>query len=673
MQYLLSRLLGLSILLLLGGCLVDGAVGDCGPVLSAAECQIARVQLGLLPPAPPPDLTSRVGQGGVPGGSDPLTQAEQTAYELGRSLFFDQCLSSNKAVACVTCHDPGAAFIDSRPRQVTVPVSVTMNGTTTTVRLAPIKDATSAHRPLSPELVTIPPPDVAPQLDYFGEPLALWNATTMEWEGITRRPQASTGSKDSIGSGFTGRNSPSMYNVAYGAVTPPTDGSRTAGVTWGPWDGRYDSMWSLVADVFEFGGTQRSNRAHVALRIYRNFRNQYEATFGGPMPDFDATDINGNRIYPTDASPLAVNPAWKACWNSTSGENQCPAGTLAPTPSIESDINQVFVNSGKALSAYLRRLRSGDSPYDKWLQNPADPNAMSAQAQQGLRLFMGKAECILCHNGPNFTDWRFHNLGVPQVDPEAHISGSAVAATPPGGGVAPLGCSYPGAAPAAGCPDEGRYAWQNRLSDRCESKANCQNSSITSCLASGGIYNDSNDPAQCLPPTLFDPCNIDTEAGCKDDPACTWAVDPTATTQTARCIPLATQSDLGTFKTPSLRNVARTWPYMHNGILSDFGPALAAGVDPSDPNADPTPHLTRVVEFYNQGGGVPVVGTLDPSIRPLNLSPSEVADLVEFLKSLTDESVAAGEAGMVPDLLPNPPNPMYPLVANQPIPSWYCP
>lgn len=70
--------------------------------------------------------------------------------------------------------------------------------------------------------------------------------------------------------------------------------------------------------------------------------------------------------------------------------------------------------------------------------------------------------------------------------------------------------------------------------------------------------------------------------------------------------------DVGAFKTPSLRNVAVTGPYMHDGSLKT---------------------LEEVVEFYNQGGRKNPF--LSSGIRPLNLSEQEKRDLVEFLKSLT--------------------------------------
>ena len=70
------------------------------------------------------------------------------------------------------------------------------------------------------------------------------------------------------------------------------------------------------------------------------------------------------------------------------------------------------------------------------------------------------------------------------------------------------------------------------------------------------------------------------------------------------------------FRTPSLRNIALTRPYMHNGSLST---------------------LEDVVAFYD-GGGVPNE-LLDPLIKPLHLNAAQRADLVSFLKSLTSLAV----------------------------------
>jgi cytochrome c peroxidase len=72
--------------------------------------------------------------------------------------------------------------------------------------------------------------------------------------------------------------------------------------------------------------------------------------------------------------------------------------------------------------------------------------------------------------------------------------------------------------------------------------------------------------------------------------------------------------DLGKFKVPGLRNVAASAPYMHDGSLAT---------------------LADVVDQYDRGGrGDPAT---DPQIRPLGLTPDQKADLLAFLRSLTDD------------------------------------
>ena len=72
-------------------------------------------------------------------------------------------------------------------------------------------------------------------------------------------------------------------------------------------------------------------------------------------------------------------------------------------------------------------------------------------------------------------------------------------------------------------------------------------------------------------------------------------------------------ADRGKFKTPTLRNIELTAPYMHNGSMSS---------------------LEEVVSFYNNGGGTR--STKDSRVKPMNLSKEEEAELVAFLKTLTD-------------------------------------
>jgi cytochrome c peroxidase len=72
-------------------------------------------------------------------------------------------------------------------------------------------------------------------------------------------------------------------------------------------------------------------------------------------------------------------------------------------------------------------------------------------------------------------------------------------------------------------------------------------------------------------------------------------------------------ADLGKFKVPTLRNVALTAPYMHDGSL---------------------PTLDAVLDHYVRGGQKNPLQ--DPRVRPFVLAPTERADLLEFLQSLTD-------------------------------------
>jgi cytochrome c peroxidase len=78
--------------------------------------------------------------------------------------------------------------------------------------------------------------------------------------------------------------------------------------------------------------------------------------------------------------------------------------------------------------------------------------------------------------------------------------------------------------------------------------------------------------------------------------------------------------DLALFKTPSLRNIALTAPYMHDGSLNT---------------------LEEIVEHYNSGGKNHI--NKDSLIVPLNLSTNQKSALVSFLKTLTDSSFIKGD------------------------------
>ncbi len=157
---------------------------------------------------------------------------------------------------------------------------------------------------------------------------------------------------------------------------------------------------------------------------------------------------------------------------------------------------------GHAIASFQRTLLSGNSPYDRF-DYEGEEGAISPAAQRGLKLFLKKARCTRCHSGFNFTDEKFHNLGI-DWDTD-HI-------------------------------DLGRF---------------------------------------------------------------TVTKNP---------------EDIGAFKTPTLREISGTAPYMHDGRFAT---------------------LRQVVEFYNKGG---IKNPhQDNTIIPLELTGPEKEDLVEFLQTLRGE------------------------------------
>lgn len=106
------------------------------------------------------------------------------------------------------------------------------------------------------------------------------------------------------------------------------------------------------------------------------------------------------------------------------------------------------------------------------------------------------------------------------------------------------------------------------------------------------------------------------------------------------------------FKVPTLRNVALTAPYMHNGRFET---------------------LSEVIDFYAGGGGAGEgldLPNLDDKIRPFSLDPREKRDLIAFLHALTDESAKPKIPASVPSglpVVPSLPNQSPELAAFEPV------
>ncbi len=166
---------------------------------------------------------------------------------------------------------------------------------------------------------------------------------------------------------------------------------------WFFWDGRKDSLWSQALSPLENTLEHASSRIKVAKLISKDkqYRTLYEHLFG-PLPD-----ISNEKRFPSTADAIAQNKEWQLM-----------------THDDQNTITTIFVNIAKSLAAYQRLLVHGPSRFDMFVEelqtvNRGDqPYALTLDEQNGLRLFIGKAQCINCHNGPLFTNHEFHNTGL---------------------------------------------------------------------------------------------------------------------------------------------------------------------------------------------------------------------------------------------------------------------
>lgn len=308
------------------------------------------------------------------------------------------------------------------------------------------------------------------------------------------------------------RNVPSLWNVAYNR--------------WFFWDGRVDSLWSQALKPLENPREHGSTRLQIVRRVLATpaLRAEVERVFG-PAPDLS----DAARFPPAGGPAQPAGSPLRKAWLSMSRDDQAV-------------VDRMFANLGKAVAAYERSLVSRRSPFDVFVEglrggDLAKQAALSPEARKGLKLFVGKANCRLCHSGPNFTDGEFHNIGIPPLR----------------GGLTP---------------------------DRFAAIDEVQKDPFNT---RGPFSDDRAEGARKLDflPKLQD----------------TW----------------------GQIKTPTLRNAAKTAPYMHQG---QFGT------------------LEEVLRFYSTLKGMVQAGHSERFIlTPLGLNPGEIRDLGAFLESLTDEQI----------------------------------
>jgi cytochrome c peroxidase len=170
----------------------------------------------------------------------------------------------------------------------------------------------------------------------------------------------------------------------------------TAYSPWFFWDGRKDSLWSQALGPLENPVEHGINRMVAAHLIAEFYADEYAAIFG-PLPDL--------TILPRSAG-TAADPESISNWEAM------------PIQEREA-VTEIFVNLGKSIAAYERLLVPGSSSFDQYVEAVLSRDKKSANSILtseevfGLKLFIGKAQCINCHNGPLFTNNDFHNTGVP--------------------------------------------------------------------------------------------------------------------------------------------------------------------------------------------------------------------------------------------------------------------
>ena len=163
------------------------------------------------------------------------------------------------------------------------------------------------------------------------------------------------------------------------------------------WDGRKDSQWAQALGPLESAVEHGGSRAQYAHLVAEHYRAEYEALFG-ELPSLDGVPLSAGPVDDATA---------RATWDALSDAQR-------------DAVTQVFVNIGKAIAAYERRIEYGPSRFDRFAQafangDDAPRGVLSDDEIAGLRLFVGRANCTQCHNGPLLTDDHFHNTGVAAV------------------------------------------------------------------------------------------------------------------------------------------------------------------------------------------------------------------------------------------------------------------
>jgi cytochrome c peroxidase len=419
----------------------------------------------------------------------------------------------------------------------------------------------------------------------------------------------------SHGRNYLATNTGMMVNIAWNS--------------WTLWSGTFDSPMEHGTTVW---GTSATVFAQMHF-VYTKYKAEYNAAFPETPLDERLAD---NTVFPATGGPVGIGAA--------------PGAAEALPMEAQVAIAQFRSNMGRAFDTYPRMLLTPDSPFQRFVQG--DHSALTAAQKRGLKLFIGKAACTDCHNGPTLSDGAFHNIGAPNISilpgNMANQAPNRGRATSVAGQVQKLVALdanpdsliiFNGASKWSDDPIKGRErleALRQQDKDHCICR---RVDGVADAAACGKIIPGSsaaymqlalkdNDSLDCLVMNAEGACTCrKTDAfaltaitSCTDIATATPIQTALRREETVSCLKYDDTLE-GMFRTPSLLNIADTPPYFHSGAVQT---------------------LEDVIWHYNQGGGAEgtFAGTKSPQLRPLRLSDAEVHDLAEFLRSLSGKSPA---------------------------------
>jgi cytochrome c peroxidase len=423
------------------------------------------------------------------------SQFDNEFVQFGKSLFMEPRLSSNGKVSCSSCHNPSLSFTDGLPL--------------------------------------------------------------------------------SRGVGQTSRNAPTLINVFSNI--------------WFFYDGRADSLTGQALGPLLDPSEHGLSAVALAMKTIDLFGESYEALFGpvdrallGTASEYDGYKFEWKkepmpqsiRMYSIanigtfsaldrilkSASQKSISPqeefAIRSSGRIETSPNKDPGSVEPSNPAIPENLRNliegIILNVAVSIESYERTIISNESPFDMFVERlstaptmeKALDSSFGANELAGLNLFLGRGKCDLCHQGPNFSDSQFHNVGLewnPQVDDKKLPVGRAEALLGLRGN--PFGCKSPALIQA-------------------RKRANLP--ILRSCEDIDFLKTDSLEAVNA-------------------------------------------------FKTPTLRNLKLTLPYMHDGRFST---------------------LEEVIDHYNSPSDKSAIGHKEETLQALSLTKREKEALKAFLLSL---------------------------------------